>query len=199
MCFLFTGLTLSDGSSWLKMSPDEVGISNKHSDSTGPWHGDGTWPAFLSPAKVQWWSRDWRKVFPCPGVRSELRDSPGPVLTFLYDNCCSFQSFHILSQLFLVPIFKEKSWLPVKVGRERTSEKHCLSKLASIVLWTGLSYSHKVLPEGNQVTVYMYKVSALQALHSQQQWSTRTHISSLSALYFAVSPSSWKRGRKWNK
>lgn len=84
---------------------------------------------FLSAAKVQQWSRECRKVFPCLGLRSELRDSPAPVLTFLYENCCSFQSLHMLCQLFLVPILKEKSWLSVKLGRERSSEKHCCLNL----------------------------------------------------------------------
>lgn len=90
-------------------------------NSTGRWC-----LACLSPAKVLQWSRDWTKVFTCPGLRSELRDSPAPVLTFLYNSCCSFQSLHILCQLFLVPVFKEKSWLSVKFGRERSSEKHTI-------------------------------------------------------------------------
>lgn len=59
----------------------------------------------------QRWSRDCRKGLSSPGLRS----APVPVLTFLYDNCCSFQLLHILCQLFLMPIFKEKSRLSVKL------------------------------------------------------------------------------------
>lgn len=45
--------------------------------------------------------------------------------------------------------------------KERKAQKYtvCLN-LYPVILWT--AYSHKVLPEGNQVTIYRYKVSSVQ-------------------------------------
>lgn len=132
-CFPFPRLMLSDGSPKLRMSTEEVGICNKHSDCTGPWHGEITWPAFVSSGKVQWRSTDW-KSFSLPWIWHRswgtplFQCSPFCMTTAALSSC----STHFTSCSWCQYLKKSRDFL--WSWGEKEAVRNSLSKLAPIIL-----------------------------------------------------------------